>query len=735
LEERRLLVATPWHNAAMPLDVNQSGTITATDVLAVVSDLLTSGVRPLAEPDLNPPLFLVDTNGDNYLTARDALNVISRLITLPEVTFSTLMPFSIDTTPVVELTAKSPSGFPAGAQVHLDVDLNNDGDFVDPNEADRTQATLFQGGANFTINPALPAAGPSGPYTVGLRARVRDSDGLEGSSAVQSLVVDTTMSSALANYVNAPDTSYHYSVANTISYPGFTYYVLDMTSQTWRSPAEVDKPVWRHWVEVVVPTINLSGTALLLVDGGNNSFGSPPSSLDEELLAFSQVAILTRSVAVRLRTVPSEPLRFTDETIARSEDEIIAYTFRKYLDNPTAPGSETWPLLLPMVKSAVRAMDTIQNFVPLVSGGSLINDFVVTGYSKRGWTTWLTAAYDNRIRAIIPGVFDNPNQGPQMVHHYAVYGKFSEEVGDYSDKHIFEDIMTFEGQQLSKIVDPYRYFNNGHFNIPKLILVSAGDEFFVSDSAQFYFHDLPGEDNYLRYFPNTGHGLDFGAVTSTLTFFDAVLNNRDLPDFSWAVDADGAIRVQAEGVPIQVKMWQATNTEARDFRHGYNPQIIWTDVTPPLNLGGGVYVANPPKPQEGATAYFIELTYPSAIPGVPYIFTTEIRVKSTLALTPWPYDSDFDVDPLVAEVSVATTAAALSIEAKSPLASSYTTIAAAPLPLAADETHASVMAGPCGPPAEIADDGESNESESTEPDWQSDLIDDALECALDEILA
>ncbi len=28
------------------------------------------------------------------------------------------------------------------------------------------------------------------------------------------------------------------------------------------------------------------------------------------------------------------------------------------------------------------------------------------------------------MKASIPGVFDNPNQGPQMVHHYGVLGFF-----------------------------------------------------------------------------------------------------------------------------------------------------------------------------------------------------------------------------------------------------------------------------------------------------------------------
>ena len=34
---------------------------------------------------------------------------------------------------------------------------------------------------------------------------------------------------------------------------GYTTFVLEMTSQTWRSEADVDKPVWKHWMTIVKP--------------------------------------------------------------------------------------------------------------------------------------------------------------------------------------------------------------------------------------------------------------------------------------------------------------------------------------------------------------------------------------------------------------------------------------------------------------------------------------------------
>jgi hypothetical protein len=223
-----------------------------------------------------------------------------------------------------------------------------------------------------------------------------------------------------------------------------------------------------------------------------------------------------------------------------------------------------------------------------------------------------------------------------MVHHYQVYGFFSEEVHDYNDLQIFDRFTTPEAQMLSPIIDPYRYLNNGRFEIPKLILNSAGDEFFVSDSSQFYFADLPGEDNYLRYIPNTGHGLDERAYSSISAFTAALLFNLPFPKFSWTVGPDGTITVHAQDTPTEVRLWQATRLLDRDFRDygGTGPQ--WTSELL-ADQGGLTYVASVPTPADGATAFLVELTFDSGIPGVSHVFTTDVRVNTLLPLSEWPF--------------------------------------------------------------------------------------------------
>ncbi len=567
----------------------------------------------------------------------------------PVVTAATIASFTDDLTPHVTVTANAALPLDNGTQVVLDVDLNNDGDFADPGESGRTLSTLYNNKSWFELTPALnPTDLLTGPYLVQIRARVTDLAGNQGVSPLQSLKVDTLGSDALENYVHAADPSYTYSVARTVVGSGYTYYVLQMTSQTWRSSADVDKPVWQHWLELVVPTGAIGGTSLLYITGGSNSLGSPPSTPDSTMLS---AALSTHTVTALLRQVPSEPLKFTDESFTRSEDAIIAYSFDKYVNHIGDPGNETWPVLVAMAKSAVKAMDTVQSFVPTVASGQHVNDFVVTGYSKRGWTTWLTAASDDRVRAIIPGVIDVLNMDEQMIHHYGYYGFFSPAIQDYQNENILQNIQMDPNQDLGRIVDPYKYLQNGRFDdMPKFVMNSSGDEFFVPDSSQYYFGDLPGTQNYLRYIPNTGHGLNSSAGTSTLSFYDAIINNRTLPQYSWTIGQDGSITVQtAVGAATSVKLWQATNPSARDFRNAYNPGIVWTStlLVNQGGPGGAVYSANLPTPATGATAFFIELTFPSGLSGNPYVFTTQVSVKSNIAYAVWPFYTATNAAPSV----------------------------------------------------------------------------------------
>lgn len=419
---------------------------------------------------------------------------------------------------------------------------------------------------------------------------------------------------ALDDYIARPDSNYSYHLVTNFSGQGQTTFVLEMTSQAWLTTNEVDRPIWKHWLVIVKPDEVTTSKSLLFINGGAND-GRVPKGADGN---FVRIAIATHSIVADLKMVPNQPLVFAGETEGRKEDALIAYTWDKFLRT----GDSKWPARLPMTKAAVRAMDTVSAFCGSADGGNTkVDGFVVAGGSKRGWTTWTTAAVDKRVVGIIPCVIDVLNIEPSMLHHYAAYGFWAPSVGDYTRMRIMDWNGTPEYHALMKIEEPYQY--RQRFTMPKFIINAAGDQFFLPDSSQFYFKDLPGV-KYLRYVPNADHSLRGSDAYETLmACYHAVLNQVPLPQFSWTVENDGSLRVTTKDKPTAVKLWQATNPDARDFRlETLGPRYESTTLD---DSGNGVYVGKISKPEKGWTAYFVELTFPSGCQA-PFKFTTQVCV-------------------------------------------------------------------------------------------------------------
>lgn len=443
---------------------------------------------------------------------------------------------------------------------------------------------------------------------------------------------------ALDDYVAAPDSNYSYIEVDSDSDLFTSAYTLKLTSQGWRGSSEVAPVVWTHWVTVYKPTLNfLIGTnkALLLINGGDTSDPQPPYDQN-----FRDLSLGTGSVIAVLSAVPNQPLQFSDEVTARSEDEIIAYSWDKYLNG----GDAYWPLQLPMVKSVVRCMDAVQDFVyTITSGAKPVKQFVLSGGSKRGWTAWLAAAVDpnDRVAAIAPVVSDLLNMKRSFAHHWAAYGFWADALWPYEELGIFEWFDTPQATQLMEIVDPYEYRES--LDMPKFIINSAGDDFFVMDSIQFYVDGLVGE-TYLRHVPNTDHYLTgaFEDVYSSMApFYDALLKENARPEFSWTLERDGSIRVETVDTPKAVNLWQASNPAARDFRL-VTIGAAWTS-SPLADEGGGVYIGWVPEPESGWTAFFVELVYESPFQGADafdYHFTTQMRVLPEML----PFEADYNRD-------------------------------------------------------------------------------------------
>ncbi|MDE3167174.1 MAG: PhoPQ-activated pathogenicity-related family protein [Acidobacteriota bacterium] len=430
---------------------------------------------------------------------------------------------------------------------------------------------------------------------------------------------------ALDRYVAAPDPSFRYTLNRTLNYPGMTVYQLDLVSQTWLTTAEVDRPEWHHWVTIYKPDTPSTSSVLLLIDGGSNT-PAPPSP-DPQMVLLTALA---GGVVVDLGQVPNEPLTFAGETKPRSEDAIIAYTWDKFLRT----GDERWPARLPMTKAAVRAMDAVTAFLgQLPTGPVTVKNFVVMGASKRGWTTWSTAAVDPRVVAIGPIVFDSLNLAEAFQHHWEAYGAWSTAVQDYVDAGIMNWFGSPQMDALLAIEDPYNY--RGRLALPNYQVASTGDQFFVPDSPRFYLNDMPGE-KYLRFVPNTDHSavIVAAAAPNLVTWFQAVTSNYPRPRFYWTADrAGGNLTVRTVDAPNKVLLWQATNPKGRDFRLE-TIGAVWTST--PLTGANGIYSAPLPSPVQGWTAYMVELDFPGP-GGGQLVFTTEVVVMPDIYPFPSPF--------------------------------------------------------------------------------------------------
>ena len=420
---------------------------------------------------------------------------------------------------------------------------------------------------------------------------------------------------ALDDYVAKRDPSYSWKLVRAVKGDGYTAFVLDLKSQTWRATPEVDRPLWQHWLVVVKPDAVKHQTAFLRIGGGRNGGEAPKAASEASVL----LAKSTGSVVADLGMIPNQPLVFNKDGKPRVEDDLIAYGHVKFLDT----GDPTWLPRLPMVKSAVRAMDAVTEFLASKDGGGVaVKKFVVSGGSKRGWTTWLTGAVDPRVCAVVPIVIDVVNVRPSMENHYGAYGFWAQAVGDYTRHRLTERFDEPRMAELYRIVDPYFYRHR--LTMPKYVVNSAGDQYFTPDSSKFYFDELKGV-KYLRYVPNSNHSLaGTDAAASIRAFYRAVLEGSELPKFSWKVQSDGSIRVHTQTKPLEVNLWRTTNPKARDFRlmtigKAYQKTTLKGD-------GKGVYVAKVEEPNAGWTAFFVELVYDSGEEKAPFKFTTQVHV-------------------------------------------------------------------------------------------------------------
>jgi PhoPQ-activated pathogenicity-related protein len=407
----------------------------------------------------------------------------------------------------------------------------------------------------------------------------------------------------LHDYVTRPEPAYHWDLKQKIDDPRGTIYDLELVSQTWHDIT------WKHQLQVYQPKgVEPTRTLLLWNTGGHASPGN--------IALAMELARRLKAPVAFLYNIPNQPLLG-----GKKEDGLIAETFIRYLGTK----DETWPLLLPMVKSVVKAMDALQAFAKQ-EWHQPVEGFLVTGASKRGWTTWLTAAADDRVKAIAPMVIDTLNMPAQLPHQFESFGgKYSEQIGDYTGRGLTAVAGTPAGKRLFELVDPYAY--RARLTLPKLIINGNNDPYWSTDATNLYWDGLR-PPKWLLYVPNAGHNLqqktaagpDHSRVLNTLLAFARhQIAGKPMPELSWKHDdADGKLRlrVTCKPGPRGARLWVA-EAPTRDFR-----KADWKE-RPAANHDGTV-VGEVEPPKTGCLAFYGEVDY--EFEGMPYTLSTQLRI-------------------------------------------------------------------------------------------------------------
>ena len=401
---------------------------------------------------------------------------------------------------------------------------------------------------------------------------------------------------------------------------GWTGYVLNFTSQQWLSPDIVDKSEWWHIMLIIVPNhLAVTDTSILWITGGSNNIedDGQVDLDDEEVLLLSDIAVSNGMVASVLFHIPNQPIVFSEDVLQdrRKEDGIIAFTWWHFM-NDEAEDAE-YLLRLPMTKGAVKAMDTVTNFLTsdtapeeLQALGLNPSQFLVGGASKRGWTTWTTSVVDPRVMAILPVVMDELNFIENIKHHYRSYGGWSFALEDYWVLNLTTYFDNPKMQKLFDIVDAFEHRDK--MLMPKYVINAGNDEFFLPTDTGYWWDRMPSYNELNRFIllPNTEHSMVTGllgikiltknynlqsskllevipsvnAWISQILFADRILKKKyggqrpevrsiedrnraslelmsvaDVPRFNWTTDPEtGDITVRSEVRPVGVHVWHAS---------------------------------------------------------------------------------------------------------------------------------------------------------------------------------
>lgn len=387
---------------------------------------------------------------------------------------------------------------------------------------------------------------------------------------------------------------------------GVTAHELEVTAMTYLTAFETNSHIWTYRVFVMIPDVydeSIKHNAFMTNEGSTGPF-------IDDMMKLVNITAFTGTVSIFMVENQDENFMYTDDSTGkmRGEDEIVAYSWMHYLNNPN---DFEWVITLAMTKSVIKVFNAAADFVHNQEGFELTN-YMISGASKHGWNAWLVGALDDRVIGIAPVAMDLLNMRENLRDHFRSIGGWSYAFYPYYAEGLtyYLDAPTFAG--LECMIDPMKWMPSYlSKNIPIYHTGNAGDEFFLITNALNYLDDAreQGLNIWNRYLINVPHQMDDHEMyqddlwISLRVFYYAVADGdweNTLPTYDWnisqtsetgtivvSVDSDTDVTCRTFGADSS-KNWMDAEGERRDFRlthfHYEPPYAVFSGILWHTNL-------------------------------------------------------------------------------------------------------------------------------------------------------
>ena len=368
------------------------------------------------------------------------------------------------------------------------------------------------------------------------------------------------------------------------------------------------------------------------------------SNTEEYLVLADLLAAAVNAVVIVVYQIPNCPVVFRSdpEKLERKEDGLIAWAWRQYMTNL----DPKWLPRLPMTKAGMQAMRATEEYLKDKGEINGALNWVVSGASKRGWTSFIVGSARcrtcPRVVGIAPLVPIVPSLLAEVHRQYQSYGGFTFAFDDYKRAGLLPELDNAAFKQAMRLVDPM-YYSSRLKSIPKLIVLTSDDEFMQFDWSNIWYDAVLGE-KHLLILANSEHSLVTGIPELVPAFQEFVLQvdsqRTVIPIESTYDKSDGSITVAVKSPQrvkrVTMRYAHTLQSKLRDFRWvrlantkngecdfpgiklkkpvygGGNciQPIVWLEKH--LHEKEGVYRAVPPQPRDGKwVGYYIQVHYES----------------------------------------------------------------------------------------------------------------------------